>query len=67
MAILDVEDDLAELALALSEFTADAEALEPTTLTEAKRRPDWPQWEIGIRKELATLKAASTWELVDLP
>jgi hypothetical protein len=67
MAILEAEDDLAELALALSEFTADAEALEPTTLAEAKRRPDWPQWEAEIREELATLETARTWKLVDPP
>jgi hypothetical protein len=40
MVILKAEDDLAELALALSELTSDAEALEPTTLAEAKHRPD---------------------------
>ncbi|KAG2335525.1 hypothetical protein BDR05DRAFT_841989, partial [Suillus weaverae] len=41
MAILEEEDDVAELSLALVEFTAEAEALEPTSLAEAKRRPDW--------------------------
>ena len=40
--------------------TADAEALEPCTLKEAKHRPDWPQWEKAIEEELATLKGAST-------
>jgi len=43
--------------------TADTEALEPCTLTEAKRRPNWPLWEKAIKEELATLKAASTWRL----
>ena len=38
-----------------------------TSLAEAKRRPDWLQWEQGIREELATLDKASTWELVDPP
>ncbi|KIJ04913.1 hypothetical protein PAXINDRAFT_36124, partial [Paxillus involutus ATCC 200175] len=37
------------------------------SLAEAKRRPDWPQWEQGIREELATLQNAGTWELADLP
>jgi len=46
---------------------ADTEALEPTTLTEAKRHPDWPQWEAGIQEELATLKTAGTWKLIDPP
>ena len=38
---------------------ADAEVLEPCTLTEAKCRPDWPLWEKAI-EELATLKASGT-------
>src|SRR6267154_5801049 len=66
MAILDDEDDTAELAAALAEFTAEAEALEPTSLAEAQCRPDWPQWESGIQEELATLQAAGTWVLADL-
>jgi hypothetical protein len=39
---------------------ADVEALEPCTLAEAKRRPDWPSWEKAIKEELATLKATGT-------
>jgi len=42
---------------------ADAEALEPCTLTEAKHQPNWPHWKKAIKEELATLKAASTWRL----
>lgn len=47
--------------------TADSEALEPRTLAEAKRRPDWLQWEKAILEELATLKAAGTWVLEEPP
>jgi hypothetical protein len=47
--------------------TADAEALEPRTLAEAKRRSDWPSWERAIEEELATLKAAGTWRLEEAP
>ena len=47
--------------------TADVEALEPRTLAEAKRRPDWPFWEKAIEEELAMLKAASTWRLEEAP
>lgn len=67
MAILEYKDDTAELSLALVEFTAEAEVLEPTSLAEAKRRPDWALWEGGIREELTTLTTAGTWELVDPP
>ena len=47
--------------------TADVEALEPRTLTEARRRPEWPHWEKAILEELETLKAAGTWRLEDAP
>jgi hypothetical protein len=47
--------------------TADSEALEPQTLAEARRRPDWLQWEQAILEELATLKAAGTWVLKEAP
>ena len=51
----------------LAAETADAEALEPRTLAEAKQRPDWPLWEKAIEEELATLKAAGTWRLEEAP
>src|SRR5258708_23317215 len=47
--------------------TADAEALEPRSLTEANRRPDWLLWEKAIQEELATLKTAGTWKLEEAP
>jgi hypothetical protein len=37
--------------------TAEAEALEPRSLAEAKRMPEWPLWEKAIDEEMATLKA----------
>src|SRR6266511_185908 len=45
----------------------ETEALEPRTLAEARKRPDWHLWEKAIQEELATLKTAGTWELVDAP
>jgi hypothetical protein len=47
--------------------TSSAEALEPRSLAEAQKRPDWPLWEKAIEEELATLRAAGTWEVVDEP
>ena len=64
--VTNYNDDV-ELVLNLNEVIANAEALEPTSIAEAQRRPEWPQWEQGIRKELATLQKAGTWELVDPP
>ena len=60
-------DDDDELVLELNETIAEAEALEPTSLAKAKRRPDWLQWEHGIHEELAMLEKAGTWDLVEPP
>ena len=39
----------------------------PKTLTEARRSPEWPQWEKAIQAELDQLHKMGTWELVDPP
>lgn len=46
---------------------AEAEGLDPTSLADARRRPDWLDWEKAIQEELTTLKEAGTWILVDAP
>jgi len=56
-------DFIEEYALAAE--ISEAEALEPRTLAEARRRPDWPLWEKVIQKELETLRQAGTWELAE--
>src|SRR6266511_2094247 len=52
---------------ALAAEIGDIEALEPCSLAEAKKRPDWHLWEKAIQEELAMLKTSGTWELVDAP
>ena len=47
--------------------TSEMEALEPPSLAVAKKSPDWLDWEKAIHEELAVLKAAGTWELVNAP
>jgi hypothetical protein len=47
--------------------TSGSEALEPQSLAEAKRGSDWIHWEKAIHEELATLRAAGTWKLVEAP
>ena len=44
-----------------------AEALEPRSLGEAKKQPDWPLWETAIEEEMKTLREAGTWEVVEAP
>jgi hypothetical protein len=38
----EVQEDVAGLALAAA--TSKVEGLEPQSLAEAKRHPDWPRW-----------------------
>jgi len=56
-----------ELTMLVKQASTAAEVLEPTTLADTRRRPDWPRWEGGIHEELDTLEKAGTWELVDPP
>jgi Reverse transcriptase (RNA-dependent DNA polymerase) len=62
-----LEEDCDDLEQILVAETADAEALEPRSLAEACRRLEWVQWEQAIKEEIATLKAAGTWRLEELP
>ena len=48
-------------------ITAEAEALEPQSLAEAKKGGDWLLWEKVIHEELAMLKNAGTWDLEEAP
>ena len=41
-----------------------AEGLDPLTIDKARARPDWPKWDKAISKELASLEAACTWDVV---
>ncbi|KAH9012972.1 hypothetical protein EDB84DRAFT_915059 [Lactarius hengduanensis] len=63
----DALEDSDWLEYVLAAEVAEAEALEPRTLAEDKRRPNWPHWEEAIAEELATLKKAGTWRLEEPP
>ena len=60
--LMDLDEEMAMLT-----ETAEAEALEPASLAEAKWRPDWPDWEQALAEELTTLHEAGTWEIVEPP
>lgn len=39
----------------------------PTTIEEARERPDWPLWEAALRAEFGALQEMGAWQVVDLP
>src|SRR6266404_5693883 len=67
VAVIDELEDTDGMEYAFAAVTANAEALEPCSLAEAKRRPDWPLWEKAIHEELSTLKTTGTWHLEEAP
>ena len=58
----DGEDEYVLVAV-----TAEVEAIEPRTLAEAKRSPDWLRWEQAVKDEIEMLERLRTWEVVDSP
>ncbi|KAL5520226.1 hypothetical protein ACEPAG_9439 [Sanghuangporus baumii] len=47
--------------------TSEEEGLEPRNLQEARKLPEWSEWERAIQEELTALHAAGTWELAEAP
>jgi hypothetical protein len=55
--------EVGSMEFTMAAVIAEAEALDPATLEEAKRRMDWPKWDLVIKVELEVLKR---WELGEL-
>ena len=53
--------EIGSVEFAMAAVIAEAEALDPATLEEARRRMDWPKWDLAIKAELEALKKAGTW------
>ena len=67
MAVTEDKAESMTAELAMVSEMAEAEALEPNSLADARRRPDWLDWENSIQEELTVLKDAGTWTLVEPP
>ena len=66
---LEVEPEMEEEmnGAALAAVMSEAEGLDPRSLAEARRRPDWPRWQEAMEEEHDALVAHGTWELEDKP
>jgi hypothetical protein len=53
--------------LAMLAAMSNACGLEPRSLNEAKKSPDWPRWKEAMDEELVALEAHHTWEVVNKP
>jgi hypothetical protein len=40
---------------------------DPQSISEAQSRPDWPEWQRAMEREIDTLEHAGTWETVACP
>jgi transposase InsO family protein len=65
-AVDEVEPELWDEMAAIAAAGPEADELEPS-YEEARKRSDWPQWKAAIKVELANLKEAGTWEVVERP
>ena len=46
---------------------SEAFGLEPRSINEAMKSPDWPRWKEAMDEEMEVLKSYKTWEVVDIP
>lgn len=53
--------------IAMAAKMSDAHGLEPRTINEAKRSPNWPQWQEAIEAERFALESHGTWRLEEPP
>ena len=52
--------EFGSVEFAMTTVITEAEALDPATLKEVRRRMDWPKWDLAIKAELEALKKAGT-------
>ena len=62
----EVEDEN-QIEHAMATVVSEMEAIDPLSLEEARRRPDWSKWDTAIQEELKALKKAGTWGIVERP
>jgi len=64
----DEEDEINEITYSSNEeLYAIIASDEITSLMDAKKSPDWPEWEKVIQNELTQLQQMGTWRLVEKP
>lgn len=59
----DFEMDYSGFALSAASFVENL----PSSLTEMKKRPDWPKWEVAVQEEMTALEKNNTWSLTKIP
>ena len=57
--------EIGSMEFAMATVITEAKTLDPATLKKARRRMDWPKWDLGIKAELEALKKAGTWGVIE--
>ena len=65
LQVPEIEEEITGLAMLAR--MSEACGLEPRSLNEAMKSPDWPRWKEAMDEELEALKAYKSWEVVDTP
>ena len=57
--------EVGSMEFAMDTVIAEAKALDAAMPEEARRRVDWPKWDLVIKAELEALKKVGTWGVVE--
>ncbi|GBE80058.1 hypothetical protein SCP_0212610 [Sparassis crispa] len=64
---IDENDECEVLAYLVGVAASDSLGFDPRTITEAKRRPDWPEWQEAMHDEIRRLESRKAWVYMDPP
>ena len=57
--------EVSSMEFTMAAVIDEAQALDPATLKEVRRRMDWLKWDLVTKVELEALKKAGTWGVVE--
>ena len=65
MQIEGEKDNIGQIEHAMAAAVSEIEAMDPQSLEEVMRRPDWLKWKAAIQEELGAVTKAGTWGIIE--